>query len=74
VKLSIVMKDVTAAEYVASSLASDKVQFLPILLSEFGNDLSTATFYVDNSAAVIILQSGRVDAKTKYRSERWHCL
>jgi hypothetical protein len=59
---------------VASSLASDELQFLRILLSEFGYELPPTLCYVHTSAAVTILQIGPVDAKTKYLAVHWHCV
>jgi hypothetical protein len=41
---------------------------------ELGFKLPRTPMYVDNTAAVAILQSGKVDAKTKYFAVHWHCV
>jgi hypothetical protein len=64
VKLPIVVKSATAAEYVAASLASDEVVYMRSVATELGLTLSPVPLLVDSSAAVSILQSGKVDSKT----------
>jgi hypothetical protein len=73
-KLGTIVNSANAAEYVAASLASDEVMFLRSLLSEFGYKLPPTPFFVDNSAAVGILKSGKVDGKTKHLAVHWHCV
>jgi hypothetical protein len=74
-KLGSIVKNANAAEYVAASLASDEVMlFLRSLLSEFGYKLPPTPFFVDNSAAVGILKSGKVDGKIKHLAVHWHCV
>jgi hypothetical protein len=72
VKMPTIVKSATSGEYVAASMASDEVVFCRNLLREFGLTLPSTVLHVDNSAAVNILESGKVDLKTKYLAVHWH--
>jgi hypothetical protein len=73
-KLPCVVKSVTAAEYVAASMTSDEICVIRVLLQELGYNLSVTSLNVDNSACKTILESGKVDGKTKYLAVHWHCV
>jgi hypothetical protein len=73
-KLPCVVKSVRASEYVAASLTSDEIVELQALLKEFGYQVLAATLMVDNSACRALLESGKVDGKTKYLAVHWHCV
>jgi hypothetical protein len=72
--LPCVVKSVTASEYVAASLTSDEIVVLSILMQEFGYVLPATPLMVDNSACRALLESGKVDGKTKYLAVHWHCV
>jgi hypothetical protein len=74
VKLGTIVKSATSAEYVAASLTSDEVVFVRSILAELGHALSPTLMLVDDSAAVSLLDSGKVDGKTKYLAVHWHCV
>jgi hypothetical protein len=67
-----IVKTATSGEYVAASMASDEVVFSRNLLREFGLTLPASVLHVDSSAAVNILESGKVDLTTKYLAVHWH--
>jgi hypothetical protein len=74
VKTPSVVKSASSGEYVAASMTSDQMVFCRGLLNEFGYELPPTRLMVDNSAAVGILQSDKVDSMTKYLAVHWHCI
>jgi hypothetical protein len=72
VKMPTIVKSATSGEYVAASMASDEIVFCMNFLMEFGFSLPATVLHVDNSAAMNILESGKVVLKTKYLAVHWH--